>query len=251
MVRWDANGCGGSPDEVAQMMGDLEYMTGRPLRKTGVDVVHLGTIVGFIGVSFIAVAMPGPDMILAMTNGSRFGLRRALPGMLAVLLCDLIMIAGVAAGLGALLAASVFWFAALKYVGAGYLAYLGIVMLRSRGRLSEALQTNTGAPAGALRSIAVRSFLVAVTNPKSYLFFSALLPQFIHAAAPQTGQYFVLASVFVLTEFVIMVGYALAGRRAARILESPKIIWLERICGGALLASAASLTLARRAAAAS
>jgi threonine/homoserine/homoserine lactone efflux protein len=123
--------------------------------------------------------------------------------------------------------------------------------LRSRGRLSEVLQTNTGALAGTSRSIAVRSFLVAVTNPKSYLFFSALLPQFIHAAVPQTGQYVVLASAFVLTESIIMVGYALVGRRAARILESPKIIWLERICGGALLASAASLILARRAAAAS
>jgi len=219
----------------------------RPLNKKRARVLQIGNVLGFIAVSFIAVVTPGPDVILAMTNGSRFGVRRALPGMFAVLLSDFIMIVGVAAGFGVLLAASALWFSVLKFIGAGYLAYLGIKMLRSGGGLSEALRTNTDILTGTSRSIALRSLIVAVTNPKAYVFFSALVPQFIDTAAPQSRQYVVLAIAFAITEFVIMVGYALAGKRAAQLLRLDKIVWLERICGGALLASAGSLMFVRRA----
>jgi threonine/homoserine/homoserine lactone efflux protein len=219
----------------------------RPLNKRRARVLQIANVLGFMAVSFIAVVTPGPDVILAMSNGSRFGVRRALPGMFAVLLSDFMMIVGVAAGFGVLLAASALWFSVLKFVGAGYLAYLGIKMLRSGGGLSEALRTNADIPTGTSRSIALRSLIVAVTNPKAYVFFSALVPQFIDTAGPQSSQYVVLAIAFAITELVIMVGYALAGKRAAQLLRLDKIVWLERICGGALLASAGSLMLVRRA----
>src|SRR5215467_8646501 len=100
------------------------------------------TILAFTVVSFIGIATPGPTVLLALTNGSRFGVRRALPGMVGAVLSDAVLISAVAIGLGALLAASEFWFSALKWVGAAYLAFLGIMMLRSKGTIDGALQAS-------------------------------------------------------------------------------------------------------------
>ena len=68
----------------------------------------------FAFVALIAIATPGPTVLLALTNGSRFGVRASLPGMAGAVLSDFVLISAVAVGLGALLAASEFWFAVLK-----------------------------------------------------------------------------------------------------------------------------------------
>jgi threonine/homoserine/homoserine lactone efflux protein len=96
------------------------------------------------------------------------------------------------------------------------------------------------------RSIFLRSLLVAVTNPKGYLFFSAFLPQFIVPTDPQLPQYVALAVTFAAIDFVVMLAYALAGARAIRLLRARGVLWLDRICGGALLALAGSLAFYRR-----
>ena len=208
--------------------------------------MHLTTLLAFAAVSFIGIATPGPTVLLALTNGSRFGIRRALPGMVGAVLSDAVLISAVAIGLGALLAASEFWFSALKWVGAAYLAFLGIMMLRSKGSIDGALQASASQSKGTAFSIGLKSFLVAVTNPKGYLFFSAFLPQFIDPSAPQMQQYIVLGAIFAALDFMIMLGYAVFGSQAVRVLKSEGAKWLERACGGALLALAGSLALYRR-----
>ncbi|WP_112609555.1 LysE family translocator [Rhizobium sp. WW22] len=208
--------------------------------------MHLTTLLAFATVSFIGIATPGPTVLLALTNGSRFGIRRALPGMVGAVLSDAVLISAVAIGLGALLAASEFWFSALKWVGAAYLAFLGIMMLRSKGSIDGALQASASQSRGTAFSIGLKSFMVAVTNPKGYLFFSAFLPQFIDPSAPQMQQYIVLGAIFAALDFMIMLGYAVFGSQAVRVLKSEGAKWLERACGGALLALAGSLALYRR-----
>lgn len=205
------------------------------------------TIMAFALVAFIGIATPGPTVLLALTNGSRFGLRRACFGMIGAVLSDAVLIGAVALGMGALLAASEFWFAVVKWVGVGYLACLGVMLLRSRGALDETLRVEGRGGSGSARSLCLRSFLVAVTNPKGYLFFSAFLPQFIDPAAPQLQQYLVLALVFAGIDVAVMFGYALLGSRAVRMLRGAGALWLDRICGGALLTLAGSLALYRRA----
>ncbi|MBB6483871.1 LysE family translocator [Rhizobium lusitanum] len=209
--------------------------------------MHLTTLLAFAAVSFIGIATPGPTVLLALTNGSRFGVRRALPGMIGAVLSDAVLISAVTIGLGALLAASEFWFSALKWVGAAYLAFLGIMMLRSKGGIDGALRASATQPKGTAFSIGLKSFMVAVTNPKGYLFFSAFLPQFIDPSAPQLQQYIILGAIFATLDFTIMLAYAVFGSQAVRVLKSEGAKWLERACGGALLALAGSLALYRRA----
>jgi threonine/homoserine/homoserine lactone efflux protein len=205
------------------------------------------TLLAFALVAFIGIATPGPTVLLALTNGSRFGVRRALAGMAGAVISDFVLIGAVAFGLGALLAASEFWFSVVKWLGAGYLAFLGIMLLRSKGTLDLSLRTNASETFATARSIFTKSFLVAVTNPKGYLFFSAFLPQFIAPDMPQIPQYAALAVVFAALDFAIMFGYALLGAQAVHVLKRSGALWLDRLCGSALLALAGSLAFYRRA----
>ncbi|ANK73919.1 MULTISPECIES: LysE family translocator [Ensifer] len=204
------------------------------------------TILAFALVAFIGIATPGPTVLLALTNGSRYGVRRAIAGMVGAVLSDFVLIGAVALGLGALLAASEFWFTVVKWLGAGYLAFLGIMLLRSKGTIQVANEAGSAAPVSSA-AIFLKSFLVAVTNPKGYLFFTAFLPQFIDPTAPQASQYAMLALVFAVVDFTVMFGYALLGAKAAAFLKRSGAVWLDRLCGGALLALAGSLALYRRA----
>jgi threonine/homoserine/homoserine lactone efflux protein len=205
------------------------------------------TLVAFAAVSFVGIVTPGPTVLLALTNGSRHGLHRATAGMIGAVLSDFVLIGAVAVGLGALLAASEFWFSMLKWAGAAYLAFLGIMLLRSKGGIDAALRAGATAAAISTFSIGLKSFMVAATNPKGYLFFSAFLPQFIDPTMPQATQYMLLALVFAALDFLIMFGYAFFGSQAVRFLKTSGAMWLERACGGALLALAGSLAFYRRA----
>jgi threonine/homoserine/homoserine lactone efflux protein len=204
------------------------------------------TLAAFALVAFIGIATPGPTVLLALTNGSRFGVWRAGFGMAGAMLSDFMLIGAVAVGLGALLAASGIWFAIVKWIGVCYLAFLGVALLRSRGMLDQSLR-QAGSGSAAPRALFLKSFLVAVTNPKGYLFFSAFLPQFIVPDAPLLPQYGALAAVFMTLDLLVMTVYALLGARAVRLLKESGARWLERICGGALLALAGSLAFYRRA----
>jgi threonine/homoserine/homoserine lactone efflux protein len=205
------------------------------------------TLLAFAAVAFIGIATPGPTVLLALANGSRYGIGRSVYGMVGAVLSDFVLIGAVALGLGALLAASEFWFSVVKWVGVAYLAFLGVTLLRSQGSLDQSLQAaETGS--GSRRAIFLKSLLVAVTNPKGYLFFSAFLPQFIVPSEPQAAQYVALALIFASIDFVVMLGYAVLGSQAVRLLKRSGALWLDRICGGALLTLAGSLAFYRRSA---
>lgn len=203
-------------------------------------------LAAFAAVSFVGIATPSPTVLLALTNGSRFGVRRACSGMAGAVLSDFVLIGAVGLGLGALLAASEFWFSVVKWIGVGYLGFLGVMLLRSKGTLGESVRM-TPDGSGSARSLFLKSFLVAATNPKGYLFFSAFLPQFIAPASPQLPQYAALALIFASIDLLVMFGYAMLGSQAVRLLKNSGALWLDRICGGALIALAGSLAFYRRA----
>ena len=93
-------------------------------------------LLAFAGVALLCVATPGPTTLLALSNGSRFGLRAALPGMAGAVASDLLLMAAATAGLSTLLAASASAFAVVKWVGVAYLAYLGVRLLQKSAALS-------------------------------------------------------------------------------------------------------------------
>ncbi len=204
------------------------------------------TLVVFAGVALLCVATPGPTMMLALSNGSRYGVRAAMPGMAGAVASDFVLIGAAAAGLGALLAASAAAFAVVKWLGVIYLAYLGVrLLLASAAAPLQASDAASQRPAA--RALFLRSFLVAATNPKGYLFFAALLPQFIDSTQPQAQQYALLALIFGALDFAAMAAYAAAGERAVRLFGAASArAWLDRGCGATLLLLASVLALLRR-----
>ncbi|MEO5920191.1 MAG: LysE family translocator [Pseudolysinimonas sp.] len=209
--------------------------------------MELATIAAFALVAAVAIAIPGPTVLLALANGSRFGIRRSVYGMLGAVASDVVLVTAVALGLGALLVASEFWFSVVKWIGVAYLAYLGVRLLLSKGRLAH-IDADSD-PRGSRRAVFMKCFLVAVTNPKGYLFVGALLPQFIAAGQPQVLQYFVIGVVFCAIDFTIMFAYAVLGSQAMRMLRARGAVWIDRVCGAVLLGLAGWLAFARRASA--
>jgi len=196
----------------------------------------------FTGVAFVAVATPGPTVLLALNNGARWGLRAALPGILGGVLSDGVLTLAVALGAGALLLGSALGFSMLKWLGVAYLAWMGLRLLCSRGGL--AMPTTLSAiNRPKQRSIFGRSFLVAATNPKGYLFMSALMPQFIDPTLAAGPQFLQLAFIFAAIDAAVMLAYAALGGRSRALLREHGMLWLDRVCGAALCTLAVSLAL--------
>lgn len=197
-------------------------------------LIYLGAV---IGLSFT----PGPNSLLALTHGALHGHRRTLLTILGgavgfVLLIGLSMI-----GIGALLKASSDALVLMKFIGGGYLIWLGIQLWRAPA------PSLAPVPAGSRRSgaaLARQGFLAAVSNPKVLLFYGAFLPQFIDPSRPLGGQFAVMAATFAVVECAVE--YLLA-RLANRIRP-----WLERAgrrfnkaCGGLFMAMGAALPVTR------
>jgi threonine/homoserine/homoserine lactone efflux protein len=158
---------------------------------------------------------PGPNGLLALTHGARFGLRSTTWTVLGGALGFLVLIAASLAGMGALLATSEAAFTAAKWMGGAYLVYLGVRLWRSPAPV-VAVSAATQAPESAYppRQFG-EGFLVAVSNPKGLIFFAAFLPQFMVANASFAAQLLLLGGTFLVVE----VGYelllaGLAGRIA-------------------------------------
>ncbi len=145
----------------------------------------LGTdLVLFLAASLVVIVAPGPDNILVLTRGVTLGRRAALvsaAGASFGLVCHSLF---AAAGLSALLARSAVAFSVVKYVGAAYLIYLGVMALLGREHFVLA---ERGAPPLGLRSVFVQAVASNVLNPKIAVFFLAYLPQFADPSAAATA----------------------------------------------------------------
>jgi threonine/homoserine/homoserine lactone efflux protein len=151
------------------------------------------TFVAYLIASTILAVTPGPGVIYIVTRTLSRGRQAGLASVAGIALGNLANATAASVGLAALLAASATAFAAMKLAGAAYLVFLGIRALRSKPIPAVPLAPDR---AGRMRLFG-DGFFVALLNPKTALFFAALLPQFITADASPLGQGLVLAAVFV------------------------------------------------------
>lgn len=201
--------------------------------------VHLAS---FAVLSVLGMLVPGPDVALAITNGSRHGMRHALAGIAGVVLSDLLLVVAVAVGLGTLLAASEYGLVAARIAGAAYLAFIGFSAFRTAGVAVRLSEPGSGAGGGAA-ALCFRSFVVAFSNPEAWLFFSAILPPFIDADRALLPQYAVLTLIVAVADASVLLVYAMLGAQATQLFRSARAIWIDRIYGSALLGLAGTLVL--------
>lgn len=207
------------------------------------------TLAVFAAAAFVTVASPGPTSLLALNNGARWGVRAALPGINGAVLSDMVLISAVALGLGAVVAATPWALEALRWAGVACLAWLGLQLLLSPAAPPVSAAPGVARPPAAQPArVLLHSFSVAVSNPKGYLFFLALLPAFIDPQAPALGQYLGLALTFATIDAVVLLAYASAGALgAARLgLTARGARRLDVVSGVLLLSMAAGLALWKR-----
>ncbi len=199
----------------------------------------------FVAASTALLMIPGPTVLLVLSYALSQGRGVALATVAGVALGDLIAMTASLAGLGALVLASAGLFTALKWIGAAYLIYLGIRMLR--GASSAQLGAIGSAEAVSARAVFGHATAVTALNPKSIVFFIAFVPQFIDPSRALMPQFSVLVTTFVALAAVNALAYALlADKMRARIARPSVLAWLTRFGGGALIAMGVATAAFRR-----
>ena len=182
--------------------------------------------------TFLFVSLtPGMCMTLAMVLGMTQGVKRTLWMMIGELIGVGIVAAAAGAGVAALMLRHPELFIAFKWVGGAYLAYLGIMMWRSRGRMAIPAELNAGPAAGRLQ-LAIQGLVTAVANPKGWAFFMVLLPPFLDSGRQLAPQLTLLIAVILIIEFASMLVYATGGKTLRNALgKSGNVRLLNRIAG--------------------
>jgi len=199
----------------------------------------------FIVASLLLIVTPGQDMILVMSRsiaqGPAAGVATAAGVSVGLVGHTLLT----TLGLGAILRTSEALFLALKLVGAAYLVYLGVQLLRAQ---RHDLAVAAGMPRS-LRRLFLDGALSNVSNPKIAVFYFAFLPQFVlPGAAHATLAVFVLGLVFAALTFLVKGPVGLgAGLLSAWLRERPAVLaWVFRSSGAVLVALGLKLAFERR-----
>lgn len=201
------------------------------------------TLLLFVPACFALNMAFGPNNLLSITIGARHGLRTAILAAAGRMVAFIMMIAVAAIGMGALLMASEVAFTVVKFLGAAYLVWLGIKILRSEVELPpERPDLDRHGVHGFIR----QEFLVAIGNPKAILIFTAFFPQFV-VPGSYWGSFVMLGAVFLALELLAIALYAYAGTRLSGLMRNARgLRWINRVSGGTMIAFGALLAAARR-----
>jgi threonine/homoserine/homoserine lactone efflux protein len=161
-------------------------------------VISLSTLVAFVLASFVIIVIPGPSVLFVIGRSLTLGRRAGLLSVLGNEAGVVPVVFAVAFGVGAIVEASIVLFTIIKVAGACYLAYLGIQAIRHRkDNLAKATEAKPRSASSG--RVFLQGFIVGVTNPKSLVFFIAVLPQFVNRTASSIQWQFVaLGLIFVL-----------------------------------------------------
>jgi threonine/homoserine/homoserine lactone efflux protein len=212
------------------------------------EVLGVHDLAIFIIAGLLLNLTPGPDTVYIGSRTATGGFRAGLAALSGIAVGCLIHTVAAAVGLSAIMMASAEGFLAIKLIGAAYLVYAGIQMLREHGATSAA-PSATAVPNASLSKIFWQGFLTNVLNPKVAVFFLAFLPQFIDAqSSHKTAAFLVLGVIFVLNSLFVTVGFAaLVARAGQKLSGNPKVAqWLTRSGGVLFLGLGIKLAISER-----
>jgi len=202
--------------------------------------MELATWFLFMAVGFAAVASPGPAILLAISNSVRFGIFQVFLSTLGNITGLFILSTAAILGLGAILKTSTTLFLLVKLVGSAYLIYLGIKQWRTKSNFfDQATQTSNTNKSGKVKSGKrhyIEGFLIAMTNPKAILFFTALFPQFINTEKSLIIQFFIMTLTFMAMSFICLMTYGLLASKAKSwFSQGNRTTWFNRVLGSVFI----------------
>ena len=190
----------------------------------------------FIVTVFVASGIPGPSMLLGLTHGMRYGFKdtayTASGNMLASSIQAIISIAG----LGILIATSGTLFMIIKYIGAAYLIYLGIMLWKSPPWDMHGTEKTSKPTKVPHKKLFYQGFIVAAGNPKAIVFFTALFPQFLNPEIASLSLYIFMVTTVAIAAFTCLMIYAAGGQKIGHFFKNSDISKLvNKITGGAFV----------------
>ncbi len=201
------------------------------------------TLLIYSVVSFFYVITPGPAILLAISNGMNGGLRAVLMSTLGNISGLLVISVLSILGLGAIMATSSSLFTLAKFAGAAYLIYLGIRQLMIRPEQLAGISTQSPPKERHTSAHFFEGFVLAISNPKAILFFTALFPQFLSFSTPLLPQYVIMTGLFMAISFGSLFSWGLISHTAKHQLGSDRgIKWFRRISGGLFIGVGIGLT---------
>lgn len=196
----------------------------------------IAQFLAFVVASLILILIPGPSVMFTVSRALAYGRKQAVLTAWGNAIGAFAAAVLAAVGLGALIQESALAFAIVKYAGAAYLVFLGVKALRDRKGLMAAPEDETGTPKRALATMA-EGFVVGVLNPKTILFFLAILPQFVDTeSGSATVQMLLLGATFAVLAAVCDTVWGLVASAARDVLRRPRSkLILSRTGGTALI----------------
>ncbi|MCP9625468.1 LysE family translocator [Rhodopseudomonas palustris] len=195
----------------------------------------------YIAACIALALLPGPVVTLVIANGLRHGTRAALLNIAGAQLGLGLVIALVAAGLTTLMATMGYWFDWVRLVGAAYLVWLGIGLIR---KPVEGIAPDA-APRAPRGGFFLQGFLVLLANPKVLVFFGAFIPQFVDMQREHVPQAALLGVTFMVIAAMTDAIYALLAGRARTLFSAKRTRLLSRISGGFMIGGGVWLALSR------
>ncbi len=178
------------------------------------------TLAAFAVAAYVFAVLPGPAVIYIVIRSIERGRMAGVASVLGIATGNLLHALAATLGLTAVLRSSAIAFAGVRYVGAGYLIYLGIRALADRNDNGIQRRTPNRRP---LSRLYAHGVVVATLNPKTALFFLAFLPQFLDPTrGPVTLQMALLGVLLVVITALSDVSYALLSGTAGKWLRGER-----------------------------
>ena len=200
----------------------------------------LETYIAYAIACIVIVLVPGPTVTLVIASSMRHGTRAGLLNVAGTQLGVAIMITIVGIGLASTIEAMGHWFEWIRLIGAAYLIWIGWQMIRSSGKL-----TDGAVPLAPRGGFFLQGFLVAVSNPKTLIFFGAFIPQFMDPNSDYTLQILIMGITAMVIAAVSDSTYAIIAGRAGQALSTRRTRLMSRISGGFLIGGGLWLAFAR------
>ncbi len=179
-------------------------------------VLYLATV-------FLIIVTPGPSALLVIQHSTMFGAKKCIYNALGSICASFILIAISLAGIAFLL--NEFWMNILSILGAILLIYVGLSGFRNIEINNEGSYVHENL------ALFKESFFTGISNPKDIIFFITLLPQFINQSIPYILSATSLTAGWVITDFSVMMGYAVIAHVIARRFDQSAVNRLRKVSG--------------------
>jgi len=194
---------------------------------------------------FVASIIPGPSMLLALTHGLKYGAKNSIATALGNTTASVIQGTISVTGLGLLLTTSTTMFMIIKYIGAMYLIYLGVKLFKTPFHIDT--DESSKIKQVSKKKLFNESFIVAASNPKALVFFTALFPQFISQGQNNFLHYTLMVTLLAVIAFICMMIYSLSAHFIKKLFNKTSLgDYFGKVIGSLFIGLGLGLALARK-----